>query len=104
MNRLCVGESCGAGDGDRTHVLSLGSSGPTIERHPLFSLPCSAGFSVLRCSAGTWVRILTAAGRRDERVAMRLRIARLVQVQAEGFWHAPNVFFSSSDLRQHATA
>jgi len=50
------------------------------------------------------VRILTAARRRDERVAMRLRIARLVQVQAEGFSHAPDVFFSSSDLRQHATA
>lgn len=24
----------GAGDGNRTHVLSLGSSGPTIERRP----------------------------------------------------------------------
>src|SRR5207248_11646354 len=25
---------CGAGDGNRTHVLSLGSSGPAIERRP----------------------------------------------------------------------
>src|SRR5688500_19173238 len=32
--RAAVCMSFGAGDGDRTHVLSLGSSGPAIERHP----------------------------------------------------------------------
>jgi hypothetical protein len=31
--------SIGAGDGNRTHVLSLGSSGPAIERRPQSDYP-----------------------------------------------------------------
>lgn len=34
----------GAGDGDRTHILSLGSSGPAIERRPLCLSACRASF------------------------------------------------------------
>ena len=34
--------SDGAGDGNRTHVICLGSKSPTIERHPRCAADCSA--------------------------------------------------------------